>query len=86
MVVSFDGVEGDLLARSGKGPTAFEVCGPAAGSCRYVDAQLRGQAVWLDASDVPGATRVRYCWADAPVCTLVDCSGLPAVPFELEVR
>jgi sialate O-acetylesterase len=30
-------------------------------------------------------TRVRYCWADSPVCTLFDASGLPAGPFELRV-
>jgi sialate O-acetylesterase len=30
-------------------------------------------------------TRVRYCWADSPVCTLFDASGLPAGPFELRI-
>jgi sialate O-acetylesterase len=30
-------------------------------------------------------TRVRYCWADSPVCTLFDVGGLPAGPFELRV-
>ncbi len=30
-------------------------------------------------------TRVRYCWADSPVCTLFDASRLPAGPFELRV-
>jgi sialate O-acetylesterase len=86
VMVSFHGLEGDLLARSGKRPTAFELCGPSAGSCRYVDAELREQAVWLEAAEVPGATRVRYCWADAPICTLADRSGLPAVPFEIGIR
>jgi sialate O-acetylesterase len=84
--VSFRGVEGALAARSGKGPTAFELCGDAARSCRYVDAALRPDAVLLDASEVPGATRVRYGWADAPICTLTDGSGLPAPTFELEIR
>ncbi|CEH57476.1 hypothetical protein XACJK48_8510001 [Xanthomonas citri pv. citri] len=31
------------------------------------------------------ATRVRYCWADSPVCTLYDRSGLPAGPFEFPI-
>jgi sialate O-acetylesterase len=86
VVVSFRDVEGALAARSGKRPTALELCGPAAGSCRYVDATLRGDTISLDTSERPDATRVRYCWADAPVCTLVDGSGLPASPFELEIR
>jgi sialate O-acetylesterase len=86
VTVSFRDVDGRLAARSGKRPTAFELCGKAARSCRYVDATLAGTAVTIDASGVPGAVRVRYCWADAPVCTLVDQSGLPAPPFELEIR
>jgi sialate O-acetylesterase len=86
VAVSFSGLEGELTARSGKRPTAFELCGAGAGSCRYVDAALRRDVVVLDASEVPSATRVRYCWADAPICTLADASGLPAPPFELEIR
>ncbi|MNV64825.1 hypothetical protein D3C71_1574870 [compost metagenome] len=27
--------------------------------------------------------RVRYCWADGPICTLRDSSGAPAGPFEI---
>lgn len=86
VVVSFRDVRGALTARSGKGPTAFELCGQAPGSCRYVDAALSLDAVWLDASEVPETARVRHCWADAPICTLTDGSGLPAPPFEIEVR
>jgi sialate O-acetylesterase len=33
----------------------------------------------------PAATRIRYCWGDAPRCSLED-SGLPASPFELALR
>jgi len=86
VIVAFRDVEGDLLARSGKGPTAFELCGAAAGSCRYVAAELEHDRVSLDGSIPAGASRVRYCWADAPVCTLVDGSGLPSPPFELAIR
>lgn len=87
IVVTFRDVEGALVARSGKGPTAFELCPAEAGACRYVDASLRADRVVLDASGAGGAaTRVRYCWADAPVCTLTDRSGLPAVPFEVAIK
>ena len=33
-----------------------------------------------------GVTRVRYCWADGPVCTLFDGAGLPAGPFEAPIQ
>ncbi len=36
-----------------------------------------------DSADAGG--RVRYCWADGPVCTLRDSSGAPAGPFELSI-
>jgi sialate O-acetylesterase len=87
IVLTFRDVEGALLARSGKGPTAFELCPVEAGACRYEDASLRGDRVVLNASDIgAAATRVRYCWANAPVCTLTDRSGLPATPFELAIK
>ncbi len=80
-VLSFSGVEGGLVARGDDRPVGFEVCGDAAGSCRYANAEVDGLQVRLDAG--PDVTRVRYCWADSPVCTLYDRAGLPAGPFEL---
>ena len=85
VVVAFDEVERELVARSGKAPTAFELCGRVEGSCRYVDAHIEGDRVRLDASGPGDAARVRYCWADAPICTLTDRSGLPVPPFEIDV-
>ena len=29
--------------------------------------------------------RVRYAWADNPVCNLIGGSGLPASPFEAAI-
>jgi sialate O-acetylesterase len=42
--------------------------------------------VQLSIPNAMSPTRVRYCWADSPVCTLFDLSGLPAGPFELRIR
>jgi sialate O-acetylesterase len=86
VVVTFRDVERSLLARSGKGPTAFELCDAEPGACRYVIADLHVDRVSLDASANPGASRVRYCWAEAPICTLTDGSGLPAPAFELAIE
>jgi sialate O-acetylesterase len=85
VVVAFDEVEAGLVARSGKAPTAFELCGRGDGSCRYVDARIDGDRVLLDAAGRNDDARVRYCWADAPICTLTDRSGLPVSPFQLDV-
>jgi len=85
VTIHFGEVSGKLVSYSGS-PTAFELCGAGAGSCRYVPARIVGpDTVTLDAGAVR-PTRVRYCWGDSPVCTLSDASDLPAGPFELPIH
>ena len=45
-------------------------------------AHIQGDRIALPAD--ASATRVRYCWADSPICTIGDAS-LPATPFELPI-
>jgi sialate O-acetylesterase len=85
VVVRFADVTGALVAYGADGPIGFELCGKASGSCRYANAQIRGNDVVLRASLGTPATRVRYGWADSPVVTLFDGAGLPAGPFELAI-
>ena len=85
VVVRFDDVSDALVAYGAEGPIGFELCGDAPGSCRYAQASIRFDRVILRAPGAHAATRVRYCWADSPVCTLFDGAGLPAGPFELPV-
>ena len=80
VTVSFRDVTGSLAAYNGA-PNAFELCD--ATSCRWAHATLAGDRVTL--ADTRGATRVRYCWGDSPICTLTDASGLPAGPFEVPI-
>jgi len=84
IVVRFADVTGTLLTRSAASATAFELCGPSDGSCRFVDARIEGQTVILG-DDAAAATRVRYCWGDAPICNLYDEADLPAGPFEAPI-
>ncbi len=85
VVVEFGDVTDGLVAYGADGPIGFELCGADAGSCRYARAQIRTNRITLDAPAAHAATRVRYCWADSPVCTLFDGAGLPAGPFELPI-
>ena len=92
VVVDFGDVDRTLVAYSHESPIGFELCGDAPRSCRFADARIEGAKVALQseggaAKSAGGAvvTRVRYCWADSPVCTLFDASRLPAGPFELRV-
>jgi sialate O-acetylesterase len=86
VVVTFGGVADHLIAYSADGPIGFELCTRDAGSCRYAEASIEGERVYLDAAAFAAATRVRYCWADSPVCTLFDTSRLPAGPFQIQVQ
>jgi sialate O-acetylesterase len=93
LAVQFAEVEGGLVVHSARDPSAFEVCGAEQGSCRFVTATLDAggrivltNLVRFPEDRIPRFTRVRYCWADSPVCNLYDAAGLPVGPFEIEVR
>jgi sialate O-acetylesterase len=81
VVVHFARFAGDLVGLSGV--NGFELCGGAQASCRWAPAAIKGDDIVL--GNAGAATRVRYCWGDAPVCTLYDTSGLPAGPFEQKI-
>jgi sialate O-acetylesterase len=81
VVVQWRDVDGTLVTYSAARPIGFELCAGAPPVCRYADGQIRGGEVVLDAAGIV-ADRVRFCWADSPVCNLYDSSGQPAVPFE----
>ncbi|NDK38134.1 9-O-acetylesterase [Pseudoxanthomonas gei] len=85
VIVRFAEASEPLLAYGADTPVGFELCGAAPGSCRYATARIRGQEVVLHGPLEQPATRVRYGWADNPVVTLFDSSGLPAGPFEMEI-
>jgi sialate O-acetylesterase len=86
VIVTFTDVDGALVTYSATRPIGFELCGGAQSTCRFVDGVIQDNRVILDTADIAAATRVRFCWGDAPVCNLYDRSGLPAGPFEIAVR
>jgi sialate O-acetylesterase len=81
--IGFTSVEGPFAAYNGA-PLGFELCGAAAGTCRFAPARVAGREIVV-ASDGAPATRIRFCWGDSPVCNLSDGSGIPAAPFELRI-
>ena len=87
VTVEFGDIEGGLKVYGHDKPIGFQLCGDAPGSCRFVAAELVGSQVKLTAAGKADTTpaRVRYLWADSPICTLFDASGVPAGPFEMRV-
>lgn len=86
ITVVFGDVTGRLIAYSASRPIGFELCGSTPSSCEYADAEIQKDRVILSGANAAAATRVRYCWADSPVCTLFDEARLPAGPFQVEVQ
>lgn len=85
--VTLGDIDGQLVVYHARDPAAFELCGAGAGSCKFVAARLTGGAtIILDASEVPAPARVRFCWADSPLCNLYDSAGLPVGAFEIAVK
>ncbi len=85
VAVEFTDVTGKLVAYSASRPIGFETCGSAANTCEFAEATIQGRRVLLNSPNAGSATRVRFCWADSPVCTLYDEAPLPAGPFEISV-
>jgi sialate O-acetylesterase len=88
VVVTLGAYEGNLLVIGARDPSGFELCGATQDSCRFVRAQLQdgGKVALTDVSGASSATRVRFCWADSPLCNLYDGVDLPVGPFEIDVR
>jgi sialate O-acetylesterase len=84
--VALADANGALRVIGSKDPSGFELCGETQASCRFVRASLADNVVTLEDHDAAAATRVRFCWADAPLCNLFDEEMLPVGPFEVAIK
>jgi len=85
--VTLGDFDGALRVIGARDPAGFELCGETQATCHFVRAQLgEGGVVRLEDAAPEKATRVRFCWADAPLCNLYDTAGLPVGPFEIAVQ
>jgi sialate O-acetylesterase len=82
--IDFTGLTGGLQTRSAAQAIGFELCGVAAGSCRFVAGRIEGGRIILTGDGQP-AVRVRYAWAGSPVVNLYDEGPLPVGSFEMPI-
>jgi sialate O-acetylesterase len=78
MRVWFDHAKG--LTAKGSEVTGFEVAG-SDGKFFPATAEIDGTAVVASSPSVAEPDRVRYGWANSPVCNLFNGEGLPTSPF-----
>lgn len=83
-VIEFDNLKDKPKIAGAENPIAFELC-DANGTCRFVDAAVKGRHVRLTKPDGFTPSHVRYCWGDAPVCNWYDRHGVPITPFEITI-
>jgi len=72
-----------LAAKDGGTLTGFTIAGVDRKFTRAT-ARIEGGVVVVSSPDVSNPVAVRYAWADNPACSLVNNSGLPAMPFRTD--
>jgi sialate O-acetylesterase len=69
-----------IAVKGGGALTGFTIAGED-GKFVLADAKIEGGTVVVSSSQVVAPIAVRYAWADAPDCNLVNGAGLPGTPF-----
>ncbi len=84
LTVSFSETGTGLSLSEGTDVIGFEIAG-ADHQFFAADASIVGNTVILSNVNVATPLRMRYGWANFPVCNLVDSEGLPASPFRADL-
>ncbi|WOI54792.1 sialate O-acetylesterase [Parvularcula sp. LCG005] len=82
--VVVDFTEGPLATYGFNKAIGFEVC--AENNCQYTDATVSVDGVVLDVPTDVTPDKIRFCWADSPVCNLYNDADLPTAPFEMDIQ
>lgn len=85
VVVRFSNAASGLVVYGDKQPVGFELCDDG-NRCEYADATVQDDRVLLEVGSMGKPSRVRYAWADSPMCNLYNESDFPAVPFEIRIQ
>ncbi|MCA9428884.1 MAG: sialate O-acetylesterase [Candidatus Omnitrophica bacterium] len=81
--LSFDHVDGGLMAKSGGELKGFAIAG-ADKKFVWANAKIEGDKVVVSSDEVKEPVAVRYAWDTNPVANLFNKAGLPASPFRTD--
>ncbi|MFC4296338.1 sialate O-acetylesterase [Novosphingobium tardum] len=86
--IAAEGGTGSLMAASWGRPGPFIVCGTkgAEETCTFADAEFTDGGIRVAVPDGTTPDRVRYCYANAPICNVFDEAGMPLGPFDVPVK
>ena len=68
-----------------KGHNGFAIAGKD-GEFHWAEVEIKDGILWVWSDKVQEPTTIRYAWADNPIAGLSNLQGLPAVPFELDLK
>jgi sialate O-acetylesterase len=86
VIIAFDNVGSGLVSGNGEELAHFALAGDD-GKYEWGNAEIRNNEVVVWNDDIPNPKFVRYAWADNPdFANLYNKEGLPASPFQLEVK
>lgn len=86
IIISFNHTGSGLVSGNGEEPAHFAVAG-SDGKYEWAKAEIRNNEVAVWADNIENPKTVRYAWADNPdFANLQNKEGLPATPFQLEVK
>lgn len=86
--ITFDYAQNGLKTPENKLVKGFAVSDKN-GKWSWVEAKIIGNEIHIETGHAPSSkiiTRVQYAWQSNPECNLYNIEGLPAVPFNVEIR
>jgi sialate O-acetylesterase len=81
--LKFRHADGGLKTSDERAPVGFAIAGPD-NKFVWARAEIEGETVVVQSSDVTEPRAVRYGWADNPDVNLSNGAGLPASPFRTD--
>jgi sialate O-acetylesterase len=83
--IEFDNTGTGLSTRNGGAVVGFAVCSTKR-RCKPVRAKINGASVEIVLKNSETPAWLRYGWADNPNVNLYNSAGLPAAPFQINLR
>ena len=84
VTLTFKNIGKGLMSKDEGPVTGFSLAGDDQ-KFYWATAQIVGKVVIVQCDQVPQPKKIRYAWADNPICNLANRDGLPASPFKADI-
>ncbi len=84
VILTFENVGMGLVTKDGGPVTGFALAGDDQ-KFYWATAQIKGKVMTVKSDQVLSPKKIRYAWADNPICNLANQEGLTASPFKADI-